>query len=80
MTTVLTFFGHMPVQHQTLAFLLCRALPALANVANVDTVVFSITNVRCLHSFVTEPLKYGVLNATCKFRVGVRLGKLPSVH
>jgi hypothetical protein len=26
----------------------------------------------CLHSFVTESYKHGILNATCKSRVGMR--------
>jgi len=29
-----------------------------------------------LHSSVTKSYKYGILNAMCKSRVGVRLGKL----
>jgi len=33
----------------------------------------------CLHSFVTKLYKYGILNAKCKSRVNLRLGKLQVV-
>jgi hypothetical protein len=41
---------------------------------------FCMTSVRCLHSCVTKSYIYGILNATCKSRVGVRLGKLSLVR
>jgi hypothetical protein len=47
----------------------------------VGTKRTSSTTVACsLHSFVTKSYKYGILNATCKSRVGVRLGRLPKVR
>jgi len=41
---------------------------------------FSVTVARYLHNFVTKSYKYEILNATCKPRVGMRLGKLPVVR
>jgi len=39
-----------------------------------------MTVVCCLHSFVTKSYKFGIMNVTCKSRVGVHLGKLPMMR
>jgi hypothetical protein len=41
---------------------------------------FTMTIACSLHDSVTKSCKYGILNAKCKSRVGVRLGRLPMVR
>jgi hypothetical protein len=53
---------------------------ALANVANMYMFMILYDFLCCLPSFVTESYMCGILNATCKSRVGMRLGKLPAVR
>jgi len=54
---------------------------ALANVE--DIYIFMILCdffACCPHNFISKLYMYGILNTTCKSRVGVRLGKLPVVR
>jgi branched-subunit amino acid transport protein AzlD len=61
--------GHMSDRHPVSAFYVYVLSLSLANY------IFMILYDYCLHSFVTKSYKYGILNATCKSRVGVRHGK-----
>jgi len=66
----------MPDHHQARAFYTFYVDPRLGHCSKYLHFHDLVWLASCLHSLVTKSYKYGILNAMCKSRIGVRLGKL----